>query len=386
MQATVGPATGASVRRAQVAATSPTALATALAEQLAPRAGELVLVFVDAALDPEAVAPALAAALAPAEVIGCTSSGEIAGPVTSGTAVAVVLGPPDVRFAVELAVALSTGPMRAGRAAVDRAIARLEPTGDHLDPRRHVVLTLHDGHATSAEGFCLGTAAAAPRVGFVGGVASHPIGATSRPAVFAAGRAHRDAGVVVVLDSALPFEVISSEHMAPSPLRVVVTAADATGRWIHELDGHPAADRWRELVASLGAPTPITSATAARFPFATYIGDRPYVRSIVEVGPVSLRVAAAVDEGSVLRIMQAGDLVASTRVALDGVRDRLGPLAAVIAFSCIARHTEADDRGARADLDRLYEALPLIGFHSFGEQIGPLLVNHTLCALALGRP
>ncbi len=374
------------VRRAQVPARDPDELAAALAEALAPREGELILVFVDSALEPDLVAPALDRALAPATVVGCTSSGEIAGPVTSGTAVALALGPPSVRFGVELAASLSSGPLRAGRDAVTRALARLGLTADTLDPRRHVVLTLHDGHANSAEAFCLGTAAAATGIGLVGGVASHVLDSPVRPAVFVGGLAHRDAGVVVVLDSNLPFEVISSEHMQPTPLRVVVTSADATGRLIHELDGYPAAERWRELVAGLGVVGPITTATAARFPFATYIGERPYVRSIVDVGQVTLRVAAAVDEGAVLRIMQAGDLVASTQAALDGVRDRLGSLVAVIAFSCIARHTEAADRGARGELDRLYAALPLCGFHSFGEQIGPLLVNHTLCALVLARP
>ena len=375
-----------SVRRAQVPARDPDQLADALAAALTPRAGELILVFVDSALDPERVAPALARALAPAAVVGCTSSGEIAGPVTTGTAVAVAFGPPGCRFGFELAARLSSGPMRAGQGAVARAIAQLGLTPDELDPRRHVVLTLHDGHAHSAEAFCLGTAATAPRISFVGGVASHAIESPLPPAVFAGGLAHRDAGVVIVLDSALPFEVITSEHMAPTPLRVVVTGADATGRLIHELDGYPAAARWSALVASLGAEPPITNATAARFPFATYIGEKAYVRSIVDVGPVSLRVAAAVDEGAVLRIMQAGDLVASTRAALDGVCARLGPPSAVIAFSCVARHTEADDRGDRAALDQIYAALPLCGFHSFGEQVGPLLVNHTLAALVLAQP
>ena len=91
------------VRRAQVPARSADQLADALAEALAPREGELILVFVDSALDPDLVAPALARALAPATVVGCTSSGEIAGPVTSGTAVGIALGPPNLRFAVELA-------------------------------------------------------------------------------------------------------------------------------------------------------------------------------------------------------------------------------------------------------------------------------------------
>jgi len=56
----------------------------------------------------------------------------------------------------------------------------------------------------------------------------------------------------------------------------------------------------------------------------------------------------------------------------------------VIAFSCLGRHYEATTGGARAALGELYDAAPLVGFHSFGEQKGPLLVNHTLTGLALG--
>ncbi len=378
-------AAATSVRRAQVAAGGVISTARALAAALAPQAGELVLVFVGGDLDPDQIAPALAAHLAPATVVGCTSSGEIAGPVTRGTLVAVAFGAPALRAAVALADNLSAAPMRTGHDAVVRAAAQLGLTPDALTRDRHVILTLHDGHATSAEAFCLGTAAAAPQLEFVGGVASIHRGAKVAPAVFAGGRAHRDAGLVIVLDSALPFEVLCCEHMQPTPLRTVVTAVDPTGRWIRELDGYPAAQRWRAMITSLGATAPITTTTAARFPFATYVGDRPYVRSIVELGPVMLQVAAAVDAGSVLRIMKAGDLVASTRAALDGVRARLGPLAAVIAFSCIARHTESDDRGHTTLLDQVYASQPVCGFHSFGEQIGPLLVNHTLAALAVAQ-
>lgn len=374
-----------SVRRAQVRAESPRQVARALAEALAPGPDELVLAFVDSRLDAEEVAVALSAAMAPAAVVGCTSSGELAGATATGTAVAVALGPPGLRAAAELAPGLSAGALGAGRDAVTRALARLGANLDAVDPRRHVVLTLHDGHAGSAEAFCLGTAATAPTIGFVGGLASHVLGSPRPPAVFAGGHAHRDAGVVIALDSARAFEVVKSEHMSPTRLRTVVTRADGARRLILELDGYPAAIRWRALIERLGAEPPITTTTAARYPFAIYVGDRPYVRSIVDVGEVELRVAAAVDEGAVLRIMQAGDLVASTWTALERARSRLGPLAAVIAFSCIARHTEADDRGVRPALDRMYAELPLCGFHSFGEQVGPLLVNHTLAALVVAR-
>src|SRR5690606_18928491 len=109
-----------------------------------------------------------------------------------------------------------------------------------------------------------------------------------------------------------------------------------------------------------------------------------YVRSVSGVAGDELRLAAAVDEGAVLRIMRPGDLVAQTPSALAGASSRLGQLDAALAFSCLSRHLEAQSRGATAALDDVYATLPVCGFHSFGEQSGPLLVNHTLAALALG--
>ena len=65
-------------------------------------------------------------------------------------------------------------------------------------------------------------------------------------------------------------------------------------------------------------------------------------------------------------------------------RVRVGELDLVLAFSCTARSLEAERKRTRDALDRTYATAPVFGFDSFGEQFGPLLVNHTLVALALG--
>jgi hypothetical protein len=381
------------VRRASVAARSPEQVADDLAAALRPTPTSLVIAFVSSDLDPAAVAPALQARMAPAQVVGCTSIGEIAGPVATGSAVALVLDGVRVKFGVGLAAELSRGPIQAGRNAVGAAAKALGLTIEELDPARHVAITLVDGRSPMAEGFCLGTAATAPRIGFVGGSASDardvPRGNTPARdmrtcAIFHNGAAHRDAGLVVLLVPQGSFEVITSEHMMPTPLRVVVTGADPTHRLVHELDGLPAARRYAEVIRAAGGNGPLDNALAARFPFAIYVGGRPYVRSVSGVAGDELRLAAAVDEGAVLRIMRPGDLVAQTRGALAGASSRLGSLDAVLAFSCLGRHLEAQSRGATGALNDIYATLPMCGFHSFGEQSGPLLVNHTLAALALG--
>lgn len=359
-----------------------------------------MIAFVSSDLDPDAVANELAERMAVARVVGCTSIGEIAGPVATGTAVALLIDGVRVRFGVGLAPELSRGPIQAGRAAVVAAAAELGLAADQLDPARHVAITLVDGRSPMAEGFCLGTAATAPRIGFVGGAASDSCdmprslalagraavapGARSTAALFHDGVAHRDAGLAVVVAPSGSFEVITSEHMIPTPLRVVVTSADPSRRLVLELDGQPAARRYAEVIRAAGANGPLDNALAARFPFAVYVGGRPYVRSVSGVAGDELRLAAAVDEGAVLRIMRPGDLVAQTRAALAGAHARLGALDAVLAFSCLGRHLEAVSRGATGALDDVYAMLPMCGFHSFGEQAGPLLVNHTLAALALG--
>lgn len=381
------------VRRASVSARAPEQVANDLADALRPTPSSLVIAFVTSELDPSAVAAALHARMAPAQVVGCTSIGEIAGSVATGSAVALVLDGVRVKFGVGLAAELSRGPIQAGHNAVGVAANAMGLTTEQLDPARHVAITLVDGRSPMAEGFCLGTAATAPRIGFVGGSASdgrdvaRGTGRASDPrtcAVFHDGTAHRDAGLVVLLTPQASFEVIASEHMMPTPLRVVVTGADPAHRLVHELDGLPAARRYAEVIRAAGGNGPLDNALAARFPFAIYVGGRAYVRSVSGVAGEELRLAAAVDEGAVLRIMRPGDLVAQTRGALAGAASRLGQLDAVLAFSCLGRHLEAQSRGATGALNDIYATLPMCGFHSFGEQSGPLLVNHTLAALALG--
>ena len=61
-----------------------------------------------------------------------------------------------------------------------------------------------------------------------------------------------------------------------------------------------------------------------------------------------------------------------------------GHISALLAFSCIGRHWEAASRGIEPLLAGVYAGYPTIGFQSFGEQTGMLLVNCTLTALAIG--
>jgi hypothetical protein len=63
-----------------------------------------------------------------------------------------------------------------------------------------------------------------------------------------------------------------------------------------------------------------------------------------------------------------------------------GTMAAFLAFSCTARHSEAAMRETDRDLAAVCAPYPIVGFHSQSEQSGMLLVNHSLTGLAIGAP
>jgi hypothetical protein len=113
----------------------------------------------------------------------------------------------------------------------------------------------------------------------------------------------------------------------------------------------------------------------------------PYVRSLCRVSGDQLILACAVEPGHILRVMQAGDLIATTRRDLATAATRVGgTMAAFLAFSCMGRHLEAQSRGLDHELLAAYGAYPTVGFQTLSEQSGMLLVNHTLTGLAIGAP
>jgi hypothetical protein len=262
---------------------------------------------------------------------------------------------------------------------VHRAARALDTSADKLDSQRHVAFTLVDGSCGHEEAFCIASAATAPQIRMVGGSAATEVGSKTRRAfVWANGEAIADAGIVVLLDSKLPFEAVTSSHLVATQMKAVVTAA--TGRTIAELDGKPAGERLRELVGQLG-----DESRPSEYSFARFVDGIPYVRSMTQIEGERIHLACSVEVGQVLRLMRPGDLIGQTTRDLAAARSRLGgELAALIAFSCIGRHWDAAARGLEGPLAETYATYPTVGFQSFGEQTGMLLVNHTLTGLAIG--
>lgn len=343
----------------------------------------LVFAFADWRLDPASFARELQRGCATAPVVGCSTIGPIgaSGPAEAPAAAALGLYGDWLRAGIGLAGDLTSSPLVRSRDAVGLAAAALGTTPGALDPMRHVMVTLVDGCCGGEEAFCIGSAATAPQIRFVGGAAASEPGGTRPAYVWARGEALPDAGVAVLLESQLPFAVVSSTHLVPTDARTVVTAA--SGRIIEQLDGRPAAERLRELVAGLGGT--LDEARPARFQLARFIDGVPYVRAMTRIDGTRVHLAGAVEPGHVLRVMRPGDLIGRTRRDLAATAELLGgDLAALLAFSCIGRHWEAATSGLERELAEVHAAYPTTGCQTAGEQTGMLLVNCTLTGLAIG--
>lgn len=353
-------------------------VAKQLAENLRGDDLVLVIVFADWRIDSAVLARSMQHAL-PAPVVGCTTIGVIGD--LDASAAAIGFYGDWLSAGIGIATELSKSALVASRDAVHSASHALGTTVDALDPTRHVAITFVDGTSGQEEAFCIASAAAAPQIRVVGGCASTEIGSQRRAYVWANGEVLADAGIVVMLESELAFEVVTSQHMTATAVKAVVTAA--SGRTIDELDGRPAAQRLHELVAGLGGK--LDESKPSEYCFARFIDGVPYLRSMMGIEGSRVHLACAVEEGHVLRLMRPGDLIGQTRKDLATTAVRIGGrMSALLVFSCIGRHWEAASRGIEKSLAEAYAAYPTIGFQSYGEQTGMLLVNHTLTGLAIG--
>ncbi|MBV8756295.1 MAG: FIST C-terminal domain-containing protein [Deltaproteobacteria bacterium] len=366
------------VRNVTVAGLDADVCVRELADRLAGAELRLVIVFADWRIDPYGLAKGLQKALG-APVVGCSAVGVVAG--SAGTVAAVGYYGDWLRVGIGVAADLPKSPLARSRDAMERAAEMLGLKASALDPQRHVALGFVDGNCGHEEAFCIGSAAAAPQIRIAGGSASNDHTSSRRSFVWANGEALADAGVVVVLESELPFESVTSCHLVPTEGKTVVTAA--SGRLIEELDGMPAVKRLHQLIEKLGGT--LDTAQPSEYAFARFVGGKPYVRSMHAIDDHQILLASSVEPGHVLHVMRPGDLIAQTQRDLALAAERVGGVASMLVFSCVARHWEAQAKGLERALAATYAVYPTIGFQSFGEQTGTLLVNHTLTGLAIGH-
>ena len=371
---------GRYVRRATAPAQAPDAVA-----QLVARLGHglaHVLMFIDAEADFDRIIAEAQVAFAPALVVACTTAGEISETgYTEGDIVAA--GFPAAHF--------STVPLLVtdlDRLDASDFVGEVIRTRMALDARapefaHAFAFVVVDGLSRCEDHLMATLASGMSSVPVFGGSAGDGV-RFDRTRVALDGVSYRNAAVISFVRTACPVRVFSLDHLEQGEARMVVTRADPARRIVCEINARPAA---REYARILGKnPDFLSQFTFAAHPLVVRVGGRHHVRAIQRVtDDGALVFFSAIDEGLVLTLAKVGDIGAHLEAALAEIAAE-GPIDTIIACDCILRRIEATQKQAARRVSELLSAHNVVGFNTYGEQVGAKHVNHTMTGVAIYPP
>lgn len=368
------------IARAFAAAEDPQAMA-AIARGLGPGPFALVLLFISPLADLARIARA-APDLPAAQVVGCTTAGEISDQGYDQGRI-VALGFPARHFAAQALLVPDLRRISAPDLTDGLLRARQRLADDHPHLPHEFSILLVDGLSVSEDELAAALAAGAGSMPMIGGSAGD--GTRFRETFVLHGdRLLRNAAVLCVLRGLCPLRPINMDHLRPTQMRLVVTQADPRARTVARLNAEPAA---REYARILGKdPAQLDTFTFAAHPLAVRIGPRHHVRAIQRLLPSGeLVFFAAIDEGVVLTVTEPHDLAGHLQAALTRLAQPAEPVA-ILAFDCILRRIEAQEKQLSGRVGALLRDHGVLGFSTYGEQIGAMHVNHTMTGYAFYPP
>ncbi|KPJ57572.1 hypothetical protein AMJ49_00415 [Parcubacteria bacterium DG_74_2] len=199
--------------------------------------------------------------------------------------------------------------------------------------------------------------------------------------------AFTNSAAIALVRCDIPFKIDLVTSLVPTEIKFKITKGE--GRFIYELDGKPAFDKY---IKALGVPRIAMGIEKIpnyrllmAYPLGLMIGDRAYVRSIATFKGKSLMMAANIKEGQVLHLMRRSNIVEVTREKVTGLKQKLGSISGLILFNCCYRLLESEMLGVSENLFKIINIAPLIGLNSYGEYYGWISMTHTLTILAIGN-
>jgi hypothetical protein len=333
------------------------------------RTPALVVLFVSTAYDLADVARSAQGAVgAGVPVVGCTTSGEIAGTwAGSGHVVALALGGDG------LTVRTSVGRLADGAREAGRTAAR---GLDDVDRPYQVLMLLSDGMAGPRSDIVRGAyGVAGAAVPLIGGCAGDDLGMQATYQL-CDGEVRTDSVVGVAIGSEGPIGVGIGHGWQRAGEPLVVTESD--GQRIFTLDDEPALDAYlRAAGAPAGAHDDpgLFNLLTLSYPLGLPRPGGEEVRAVLGADAADRSLLCAdVPQGTVLSVMEgeAASILVGTRTAAEQVLESLGGAApvGVVAFDCAARRAILGDDGVDREVAVLAEHLPdvpLAGFYTYGE-------------------
>jgi hypothetical protein len=371
------------IRRAVTLAQDPEIAASELFSTLWQPACCLVLLFVSPGYDIACLACALNRRFGEVKLGGCTTSGEIGpGGYQEHSIVGISLASPDFAAATGLIENLSRQDAADMQASVRRTRLAIYDAAPWARHDNLFAITLIDGMCGCEELVVSAACGALGGIPLRGGSAGDGLH-FRETFVLHEGVFRTDCALVVVVATRRRFRAFKTEHFTAGPEKSVVTGADPRRRIVTEINAEPAAEEYARI-AGIRADE-LTPAAFATHPMVVQVAGQSFVRSIQRVNEDgSLTFLCAIDEGVVLTVGQGGDLIGNLQHSFGDIERDLGPPELVIAFDCILRGLELDQRRIRGTAGALMDRNNAVGFSTYGEQYEAMHMNQTLTGIAIG--
>lgn len=363
----------------RAATTSPV---TELKRELGRGPFALVVLFVTPMLDFSAVVREAETAYPDTDVLACTTAGEI-GQTGYDDGLLIGIGFPSEGF-VTKPVMIEDIQNLDVQATIDRITLErmsLRDATPHLED--NFAFLVVDGLSLSEDTLAATIAPALRDFPIFGGSAGDGI-RFGQTFVALNGQVASNAAVLTLVRSCYETRVFSLNHLVPGDTQMVVTEADPAHRIVKSINAEPAAREYARLVGK--DPEQLDRFTFASHPVVVRIGDTHHVRAIQQVNERGeLVFFSAIDEGMVLTVASPKQLATHLDAKLTELGQAQAP-ANIIGCDCILRRIEAEQTQQARQVSDVLSAHNVTGFSTYGEQIGPLHVNHTMSGVAFYHP
>ncbi|MEO0914689.1 MAG: FIST N-terminal domain-containing protein, partial [Pseudomonadota bacterium] len=198
------------------------------------------------------------------------------------------------------------------------------------------------------------------------------------------GAVRSNAAVLSLVRTDYETRVFSLNHLVPQERQMVVTEADPDRRIVKTINAEPAAREYARIVGK--DPEQLDQFTFASHPVVVRIGNTHHVRAIQQVNAVGeLVFFSAIDEGMVLTVAEPLHMAEHLEEQLTLLSDE-GRMTDIIGCDCLLRRIEAEQKQMSRAVSDVLSRHNVMGFSTYGEQIGPLHVNQTMSGVAIYAP
>lgn len=203
-------------------------------------------------------------------------------------------------------------------------------------------------------------------------------------ALISNGQVSADAAIIILFQTDVPFHVFKTDNFVATDNKLVVTSSDPDHRIVHEFNARNAAEEYASAVGLM--PADLTTMSFASYPTIVKVGGEHFCRSIQKANDDgSMSYFCAIDDGIVLSIARAVDMVESMDQALKEVDEKLGGTDVILGFDCVLRRLDAVNRQVVRGLSELYKKNHVVGFSTYGEQYHSMHLNQTFTGIAFGK-